>query len=115
MHYRYNTRLDTPFWRACRADVELGRAEPVIEYFQENGPSAMWDPTLFDEFDQFKSTGYTTLLVGMRVPYERTHVPSDAELRTWEGKRRCFREAALKAMTVREALDVIRSPRWKWA
>jgi tryptophan halogenase len=115
MHYRFNDRLDTPFWRACRADVELGRAEPVVEYFQENGPSAMWDPTLFDEFDQFKSTGYTTMLVGMRVPYERTHVTSDAELRTWEAKRRMFQEAALKAMTVREALDVIHSPRWKWA
>jgi tryptophan halogenase len=114
MHYRFNDRLDTPFWRACRADVELGRAEPVVEYYKENGPSAMWEPTLFDEFDSFKSCGYSTLLVGMRVPYERTHDTTEAELRQWEAKRRGFKEAALRAMTIRETLDTLRSPKWKW-
>jgi hypothetical protein len=48
------------------------------------------------------------------VPYEHTHTPGDAELRLWEGKRRAFREGAVKAMTVREALGVIRDPRWRW-
>jgi tryptophan halogenase len=114
MHYRFNDRLDTPFWRACRADVELGRAERVVEYYKENGPSAMWEPTLFDEFDSFKSCGYSTLLVGMRVPYERTHDTTEAELRQWEAKRRGFKEAALRAMTIRETLDTLRSPKWKW-
>jgi tryptophan halogenase len=114
MHYKFNDRLDTPFWRACRADTELGRAAPVVEYYRENGPSAMWEPTLFDEFDGFKTGGYAALLVGMRVPYERTHTPSDAELRLWEAKRRAFKEGALRAMTVREALGVIRDPRWRW-
>src|SRR5438445_12304123 len=23
VHYKFNTRLDTPFWRACRADTQL--------------------------------------------------------------------------------------------
>jgi tryptophan halogenase len=114
MHYRFNDRLDTPFWRACRADTELGRAEPVVEYYRENGPSAMWEPTLFDEFDAFKTGGYGALLVGMRVPYEHTHTPSDAELRLWQAKRRAFKEAALRAMTVKEALGVIRLPQWRW-
>jgi tryptophan halogenase len=114
IHYKYNTRLDTPFWRAARADTELGRAAPIMEYYHENGPSSLWQPTLFDDFDQFKLGGYASMLVGMRVPYRRTHAPTDAELRTWEGKRRRFKEAALRAMTVREALDAIASPRWRW-
>jgi hypothetical protein len=50
----------------------------------------------------------------MRVPYEHTHAASDAELRLWEAKRRAFKEAALRAMTVRESLEVIRDPRWRW-
>jgi tryptophan halogenase len=114
-HYKFNDRLDTPFWRACRADVELGRAAPVVEYFQENGPTALWSPTLFDSFDPFQMTGYATVLVGMRVPYRRTHEPGEAERKLWEARRRLNREAAVRAMTVREALDAIRSPRWRWA
>jgi tryptophan halogenase len=114
IHYKYNTRLDTPFWRAARADTELGRATPIMEYYHENGPTVLWQPTLFDDFDQFKLGGYASMLVGMRVPYQRTHTPSDAELRTWETKRRRFKEAALRAMTVREALEAIGSPRWRW-
>jgi tryptophan 7-halogenase len=115
VHYKFNTRLDTPFWQACRADTELGRAAPIVDYYLENGPTAMWQPTLFDEFDQFKMAGYASMLVGMRVPYRRTYVPAEADLRNWESKRRRFKEAALKSMTVREALDVVESPKWKWA
>jgi tryptophan halogenase len=114
VHYKFNTMLDTPFWRACRADTELGRAGPIVEYYMENGPSVACQSTLFEEFDQFKMAGYASLLVGMKAPYPRTHTFKDAELKNWEGKRRIFKEAALRAMTVREALDTIHSSRWKW-
>ncbi len=115
VHYKFNTRLDTPFWRACRADTDLGaRAEAVVDYYRECGPSPLCQPTLFDEFDQFKMAGYATMLVGMEVPFERTHQPTNAELRTWAARRHRNREAALRAVPVREALDVIHSPRWKW-
>ena len=80
----------------------LGRAEPIVEYYQQNGPSAMWQPTLFDEFDQFKMGGYASMLVGMKVPYQRTHTPSPAELRTWETKRKRFKELATRPMSVKE-------------
>ncbi|HEY7117426.1 MAG TPA: tryptophan 7-halogenase, partial [Tepidisphaeraceae bacterium] len=113
-HYKFNTRLDTPFWQACRADTELGRGAPIVQYYQENGPTALWEPTLFDDFDQFKMGGYSSMLVGMRVPYERTYTPGDAERQNWQAKRQMFKEAALRAMSVREALDIIASPRWKW-
>lgn len=114
VHYKYNTRIDTPFWRACQADTVLGRAEPIVEYYQQNGPSSMWQPTLFDEFDQFKMGGYASMMVGMKVPYQQTHSPTTAELRTWEAKRARFKDMASRAMTVKESLDAIRAPSWRW-
>src|SRR5688572_12160557 len=42
LHYRFNERLDTPFWRACRTDAELGTAAPIVDHYQENGPSGLW-------------------------------------------------------------------------
>src|SRR6185503_13379636 len=102
--YKYNTRLDTPFWRECREKTDLAVAERIVQYYQENGPSPLCQELLFDTFDQFKYAGYTALLVGMKVPFERTHAPTEAEWRTWNAKRQRFREAAMKALTVREAL-----------
>jgi tryptophan halogenase len=114
IHYKYNTRLDTAFWRACRADTDLAGAERIVDYYKENGPSPLCQELLFDPFDQFKLAGYTALLIGMKVPFERTHTPTEAEQRTWNTKRQRFKEAATKALTVREALDIIHSPRWRW-
>ena len=46
VHYKYNTRIDTPFWQAAREQTDLAGAEPVGEYYQENGPDPMWGQTL---------------------------------------------------------------------
>ena len=41
VHYKFNTRLDTPFWRHCREHVALHGAEPVVDFYRENGPSVV--------------------------------------------------------------------------
>ena len=41
VHYRFNRRLDTPFWRECLAKVEIHGARRPVEFYQENGPSAL--------------------------------------------------------------------------
>jgi tryptophan halogenase len=41
VHYKFNTRLDTPFWRACRDDISLAGAQAVCEFYSENGPSSL--------------------------------------------------------------------------
>ena len=38
IHYKFNTRLDTPFWRHCRAETDLAGGAPIAEFFKENGP-----------------------------------------------------------------------------
>jgi len=115
VHYKFNTRLDTPFWRHCQEATELTPlAERVVRVYQEHGPTSFWEPTLFDPFDPFRSIGYIVLLQGQRVPYRTTHRPSDKELQVWQAQRRRYAEAAAQAMTVREAIGAIRHPKWKW-
>ena len=84
IHYRFNRRLDTPFWRACLTDVDLAGAAGVVEFYQENGPSVMWRDTLLDRFDLFKIDGYWTLLVGQKVPYNTSIVVSFEEKLMWQ-------------------------------
>ena len=115
VHYKFNTRSDTPFWRACRETTDLAAATEIAAYFQENGPDGFWGPTLLNNpHDQFTISGYVTMMTGMKVPYRRTWRPSESESALFDRNRCKFRDVALSAMTVRDALAAIRSPRWKW-
>jgi tryptophan halogenase len=115
VHYKFNTALDTPFWRHCRQDTDLAGAARVVEYYRENGPGSLWSPTMFDAFESFGSGGYAALLLGQKVPFQRTHEPTERERALWAERRRKWDEAARRAMTVNEALAAIRSPKWRWA
>jgi tryptophan halogenase len=114
VHYRFNRRLDTPFWRACRADVELGPARGVLEYYQENGPSTYGRNAVLHPQDMFGMEGYLSLLMGQDVPHQRPYQPGADEKRLWNEARRGYRERAAAGMSVAESLDVVTRPTWQW-
>jgi tryptophan halogenase len=114
MHYKFNTRVETPFWRECWEKTDLAGAAEFVEFYQENGPSSFWGPTLLDPLEPFKTGGYTTLLVGMNVPYRKRYTPTAEEAAWWAGWRARNRRLADGAMTVAEALDAVHSPGWEW-
>lgn len=115
IHYKLNTRLDTPFWQACRAETDLAGAEPIVEFFQENGPTDLARQSLLNAYDQFTIDGWLTLLVGMKVPYRKRYVPTREELQIWAQSRAQMRTRAKQGFTVKDALALVRSPRWKWS
>jgi tryptophan halogenase len=114
IHYRFNSRQQTPFWDACRADTDLAGAEPIVEYYQENGPSDFARLALLSPFDQFTMDGWLTLLVGQKVPTSRSYTPNAAESEHWAKLRAHIRTRAKQAFTIPEALAAVRSPQWKW-
>jgi tryptophan halogenase len=114
VHYKFNTRLDTDFWRHCREATDIGAAQRIVEVYQEHGPTSHWEPTLFDPFDSFQQIGYVALLVGQKVPYHTNYRATEQELRIWENQQQQYQQAAVRAMSVKEALAAIRSPKWKW-
>jgi len=116
IHYRFNTRLHTEFWRHCREHADLAGAAEVAEAYQELGPDGYFDLIAFGTpFDQFRIGGYVTLMTGMKVPYQKTFIPSREEMSRFDQMRARLRSAAAKAITVRDALAVVRSARWRWS
>jgi tryptophan halogenase len=116
VHYKYNTRLDTPFWRHCQEKTDLAGAQRVVEFYEQNGPSMMWAKQVFlDSFDSFGFQGYAALLMGMKVPYRKTYVPSEKDLQVWKAWQEHNRQRAMRALTVQQTLAAIRRPGWKWA
>jgi tryptophan halogenase len=80
VHYRFNGRLDTPFWRAARAEVDVSGFEAPLQTFRQHGPwidsvpdaERTGDPT-------FRSAGLMTMLLGQHAPgSERTRASMTA-------------------------------------
>lgn len=115
VHYKFNSRLDTPFWQHCREKTDLARAQEVVQYFVENGPDCYWGETLLQNpHDSFRISGYITMLTGMSVPYRKTYHPTEAEWKLLKARQQKYKNLVQNALTVRQMLDYIRSPKWKW-
>ncbi|HMC10774.1 MAG TPA: tryptophan 7-halogenase, partial [Pirellulaceae bacterium] len=116
VHYKLNKRIDNPFWRECWEKVELGAAEEIVEYYKENGPSGLWRIPLFQqtEYKSFSMEGYFAMLVGMKVPYQKTYQPTEAERQLWNGIQQQIKSAAKTAYSIEEMLQLVRSPNWQW-
>lgn len=115
VHYRFNRRVDSRFWRHCLEKTDLADAQEIVDVYQENGPTPFWSPSLIDEANQFGMSGYLAMLVGQQVPHGGTFRPSDDERNAWQAITAANRQRAQNGFTVKEALDYIRSPRWRWS
>ena len=114
VHYKYNTHLDTEFWRAAREKTDLAGAEEIVEFYQEVGPSIALRESFLPRFEQFGMEGYLALLVGQKVPYKRRYQPSAAEQELWGKIRAGLKAKAMQAFTIKEALEYVRRPSFKW-
>jgi tryptophan halogenase len=102
IHYRYNRRLETPFWQHCRAEVEIGELASVVDEYQRLGPLTSRDvPRPPDAI--FGPGGVDIMLLGQQVRPGAFAPTTDAAV--WQAK--CAERGALAArsVTMRAALD----------
>ena len=114
IHYRFNTRLDTPFWQQCRADVDVSGVQDLLDFYEENGPTRLCRHLIGHRGQEmgvhsaFGVEGYLVILTGNRVPYKNMHIPSDEERQRWNAHLANLAEYARGGMTVEESLAYIR-------
>ncbi len=108
MHYRFNARVETPFWNHCRANVPLHGVTELVDFYRVHGPSRLPRGVMLRENNLFGLDGHLALLVGMAVPYERVYQPSDEEWHRWREHKRQIAGRADRAASVREALATFR-------
>lgn len=104
LHYRFNTRLDTPFWRRCRGEIPLNRLEEFVRFYRQNGPSVI-AANLLDHGNPFGIEGHLAILMGLKVPHERLHTPTPAEEAAWKARTAVHRRIARGGMGMREAAE----------
>jgi tryptophan halogenase len=114
VHYRFNHRLETPFWKACVNEVEIGSAADIVEYYQTHGPNTLLRHIHERRMEMFSLEGFYTMLIGLKVPFKTRHVPDEMEKVRWERFRVQNQREARIGLTVEEAMRIIRLPEWKW-
>ncbi|MFG3507492.1 tryptophan 7-halogenase [Streptomyces sp. NPDC047821] len=68
LHYRFNTRVNTPFWQMAVRDTPLGGLEEYVKLYQETGP-ALFTDAAGKPGSMFGYDGHLALLLGLRVPW----------------------------------------------
>lgn len=108
LHYKFNDRLETPFWRAAMNDVVVGDAQKYVDYYREVGPDfSILGSDLKRDF--FTAEGYLVMLVGQKVPFDSPFVVTPEEQATWQNFKRSVEDVATKGFSVPEFLNVVRS------
>lgn len=112
LHYKFNNRLDTPFWKMCQNEVPLGEAQEIADYFKEVGPDFSFINVELKR-DFFTAEGYIAMLVGQQVEYKRT-LNIDANMRsTWKQFKQRLASVVDNALTMDEYLDSLRNTKLK--
>lgn len=109
-HFKFNTRLNTKYWKHCREKTDLGYGQLIADYFAENGPSTYGRTALLGNQEYAGMEGYLCMLVGQKVPYQAEFEPTSKERAIWSGVKAENRARALTALGVHEALAVINDP-----
>lgn len=114
LHYQLNRADQTPFWERCRNETDLSGIADLLEFYRENGPSGFGRHLLQETVNDFGMEGFLVMLVGNQAPYEKHHRASDAEIRTWNQRRKLHADLARSGIDVKEALSYVHHPGWQW-
>jgi tryptophan halogenase len=107
VHYRFNQRLDTPFWRAARGETDVSGMADLLARFRRGGPwlgsgggrFAVGDPT-------FGYAGLMMLLLGQGAEGSE-HARPSMDREAWDAHLARLRGVAGRALPQREALSAL--------
>jgi tryptophan 7-halogenase len=108
IHYKYNRKKSTEFWRACREGVEVGEMQPLLDRFRTIGP---WDEegnlryTTGDPAFSFE--GLMIMLLGQQVPCPPPRRTSLSKTQ-WDARVAAGRALVGRALGQAQALDLMR-------
>ncbi len=109
VHYKFNTLMDTPFWRHCRELPLPPDAARIVAFYQENGPTSFARDWLLPQSPQFGVEGWWALLLGQRVPW-KTQAISQEERQRWAERQIRLEHAVRISLTTEQVLATVDDP-----
>lgn len=103
IHYRFNRRSDSTFWRDCRETVDIQGAEPILARYREAAPRfRLEDDGTSTNFDAF---GLDVLLLGQQAPIKMR--PSAVSLEDYRLRQTNMHTLVKYAVSQGEALTAL--------
>ena len=114
IHYKFNRRLKTPFWKHCNAQPCPDEAARLVDAFVRLGPHSVCQE-LFSQNEVVQFEGYLALLIGQHVQTNSTSLLDEQDLIDWRKYQEMISQTVQYAIPVREALEVVSRPSWQWS
>jgi tryptophan 7-halogenase len=113
--YQLNDRVPTAFWDQCRAISDIGPTARILQFYRENGPSAVWAKLLLDPADIFNLNLYYSTFLAFKVPFHSGHTIAPRERQLWGDLCAANRAAGQAGFAPAEALAAIHTGHWQLA
>jgi tryptophan 7-halogenase len=82
LHFKFNHKLNTPFWQHCHHQTDLGNLQSLVNLYQDSGVCRAISH-LIPKSSIFEIDGYLTILCGQRLPIKNLKTLSDAQKYEW--------------------------------
>ncbi|GLV88212.1 hypothetical protein Slala03_79010 [Streptomyces lavendulae subsp. lavendulae] len=107
IHYRFNTRKDTPFWRDARTRTDISGLQPLVDAYAGGAPLRYRNPFVRALLQTTAPTfyglaGVDTILLGQRVPARILR--SDEPPAEWHRRHRAAKALVAHALPQDQAL-----------
>lgn len=108
IHYRYNTRLETPFWKECVSAADVSGFTPLLEAYANGAPLTRRNSVLQDLLNRlapsyFGLFGIEYLLLGQQVPTRL--LPLAEPIEDWRRRKQAADLLVAHALPTRQALE----------
>ena len=108
IHYKYNRKKDTKFWRDCRETVDVWGMKPLLDRFRSVGPWAKEGNLRYATGDPaFSFEGLMIMLLGQQVPCTPSTTASLSKAQ-WDARVAEGRALVGRAFPQAQALDLLR-------
>jgi tryptophan halogenase len=106
-HYRFNTRLDTPFWKNVRDNADASGLGPLLDAFAAGAPLSASDPITWTLANSsapafYGLAGIDTILLGQGVPARL--LPLAEPLDAWRKRKAAADVLVSRSLPQHEAL-----------
>ncbi len=106
LHFKFNDKLNSPFWEHCRQETNLGKIQELVDLYQDSGACHAIQ-TLTPPASIFEVDGYLTLLKGQNLPVKHLSVLSDSDRADWQSYRQRIRQELQGSVEPRTGLEII--------
>jgi tryptophan 7-halogenase len=116
VHYKFNRRVDSPFWSDVRETVDVSGLDDALALFSAHGPLSLMPRAIRSQLQEIAGVyfyglhGLDCILLGQKVPFPKlAREPSAA----WRARRQRALDLARRALPQHEALKAVAEhPEW---